>query len=500
MKQVKIAEAVKATGGILRCGSGEAQIEQVVLDSRLKTEHGLFVPIAGERNDGHCYIAGAVENGATAVFLASSFAGAKEILEFCEAKQVAVIEVTNTVDALQQFAAWYRDQFSFPVVGITGSVGKTTTKEMVSAALSTKKHVLKTIGNRNSQLGLPLMMFEMDNSYDIAVIEMGMSQFGEMARLSDIAKPECAVMTNIGTSHIAQLKTRENIRKEKLCIVHHFVTGSSLFLNGNDRLLQETATQITQKKITIDCNKDTYAALKNAAAVTYGIVDNEKTGVQKGEDFDFSAKDIRTMEHGTRFIAVYKENESFKELPIELKVYGEHNVMNALAALAVAKQYGIEPEIAAEGLKAYEPIAMRGQIKSKDGITWIDDTYNASPDSMKSGLQVLLSLEHGRRRVAVFADVMELGEQSEQLHRSVGAYLAEAEKEGRKVDLLVTTGKEAAYIAEEAKKGKSLSVVSFDSNAEVIDYLKTELRVGDVVLVKGSRGMKTDEIVAAFLR
>ncbi len=494
MRQVKIAEAVKATGGILRCGNEEAQIEQVILDSRLQTEHGLFVPIIGERNDGHCYIAGAVENGATAVFLASSFAGAKEVLEFCKEKQVAVIEVENTVDALQQFASWYRDRFAFPVIGITGSVGKTTTKEMVSAALSTKKRVLKTIGNRNSQLGLPLMMFELDDSYDIAVIEMGMSQFGEMARLSDIAKPECAVMTNIGTSHIAQLKTRENIRKEKLCIVHHFVTGSSLFLNGNDRLLQETATQITQKRITIDCNKDTYAALEKAMAVTYGIAEGQ------GGDFDFSAKCIRTTEHGTQFIAVYQENGSLKELPVELKVYGEHNVMNALAALAVAKKYGIGPETAAEGLRAYEPIAMRGQIKSKDGITWIDDTYNASPDSMKSGLQVLLSLEHGRRRVAVFADVMELGEQSERLHRSVGIYLAELEKEGRKVDLLVTTGKEAAYIAEEAKKSKSLSVVSLDSNAKVIDYLKKELRVGDVVLVKGSRGMKTDEIVAEFLR
>lgn len=499
MKQVKIAEVVKATGGILRCGSEEAQIEQVVLDSRLKTEHGLFVPIVGEKNDGHCYIADAVEHGATAVFLESSFDGAKKVLEFCEAKQIAVVEVANTVDALQQFASWYRDRFSFPVIGITGSVGKTTTKEMVSAALSTKKRVLKTIGNRNSQLGLPLMMFEFDDSYDIAVIEMGMSQFGEMARLADIAKPECAVMTNIGTSHIAQLKTRENIRKEKLCIVHHFVTGSSLFLNGNDRLLQEAATQITQKKITIDCNKETYAALEKADAVTYGIMDSEKTGVQQ-EEFDFSAKDIQTTEHGIRFVAVYKEDGNRKELPIELKVYGEHNVMNALAALAVAGRYGIEPETAAEGLKSYEPIAMRGQIKTKDGITWIDDTYNASPDSMKSGLQVLLSLEHGRRRVAVFADVMELGEQSEQLHRGVGAYLAQAEKEGRKVDLLVTTGKEAAYIAEEAKKSEGPFVVSFDSNAKVIEYLKTELRVGDVVLVKGSRGMKTDEIVAAFLQ
>lgn len=497
MRPIKVAEAVKATGGSLRCGNEQAQIEQVVLDSRAQAEHGLFVPIVGERNDGHHYIAGAVANGAIAVFLASSFAGKEEVLAFCEAEQVAVIEVPDTIAALQQLASWYRDSFPLPVIGITGSVGKTTTKEMVSAALATKKHVLKTIGNRNSQLGLPLMMFELDDSYDIAVIEMGMSQFGEMARLADIAKPECAVMTNIGTSHIAQLKTKENIRKEKLSIVHHFVTGSSLFLNGNDRLLHETAIQITQKDITIDCDNDTHAALEKTVPVTYGIMDGKEA--EKNNVFDFSAKEIRTTEQGTRFTAVYKEDGISKELPIELKVYGEHNVMNALAALAVAKQYGVEPEAAAEGLKAYEPIAMRGQIKSKDGITWIDDTYNASPDSMRSGIQVLLSLDYGKRRIAVFADVMELGEQSEQLHRSVGTYLTESEKEGRKADLLVTTGKEAAYIAEEAKKG-GMQVVSFADNAEVIDYLKTELRVGDVVLVKGSRGMKTDEIVAAFLQ
>ena len=302
-------------------------------------------------------------------------------------------------------------------------------------------------------------------------------------------------MTNIGTSHIAQLKTKENIRKEKLSIVHYFVTGSSLFLNGNDRLLQETAIQITQKDITIDCSGDTYAALKKAVPVTYGIIDREKAE----DGFDFSAKEIKTTEHGTQFVAVYKENGVYKELLVRLKVYGEHNVMNALAALAVAKHYGIAPETAAEGLKTYEPIAMRGQIKSKDGITWIDDTYNASPDSMKSGVQVLLALEYGKRRIAVFADVMELGEQSEQLHRGVGTYLAGLKKDGRKVDLLVTTGKEAAYIAEEAKKG-GMKVVSFADNRGVIGYLKTELRVGDVVLVKGSRGMKTDEIVAAFLQ
>ncbi|MGN0507340.1 MAG: UDP-N-acetylmuramoyl-tripeptide--D-alanyl-D-alanine ligase [Lachnospiraceae bacterium] len=492
MKPIKVAEIVKATGGVLRCGEEAAQIEEVLIDSRTQTKNGLFVPIVGEKTDGHRYIEGAVANGATAVFLAEDYEGKEEALAFCREKNVSVIEVTDTIEALQSLASWYRDLFNIPVVGITGSVGKTTTKEMVSAALKTTKHVLKTIGNKNSQIGLPLMMFYLDDSYDMAVIEMGMSDFGEMARLADVAKPECAVVTNIGVAHIAQLKTQENIRKEKLSIVHHFVTGSSLFLNGNDRLLKEAATQITQKRIIMDCNKDTSAALERAAAVTYGISDD-------GAGFDFCAKDIKTTENGTCFTAVYEDNGARRELPVELKVYGEHNVMNALAALAVAKHYGIEPEIAAEGLKEYEPIAMRGQMKTKDGITWIDDTYNASPDSMRSSAQVLVSLEHKKRRVAVFADVLELGEQSEELHRNVGSYLAGLKKDDRKLDLLVTVGKEAGYIAEEAKKSGSIQTVSFDTNTQAVEYLRKELRAGDAVLVKGSRGMKTDEIIAAFL-
>ena len=222
--------------------------------------------------------------------------------------------------------------------------------------------------------------------------------------------------------------------------------------------------------------------------MTYGI----------GEEFDICAKNLITGGSGISFTAVIKENGMGKSIPVNLRVYGNHNVMNALAAIAVAMRYGISPERAAEGLSGYEPIAMRGQIKKKNEITWIDDTYNASPDSMKSGAQVMLSLD-GRRHIAVLADVLELGEASEELHREVGAYLAGLQENGRTTDMLVTVGTQAAFIAEEAKAQGMQEVHNFSSNVDAVNFLKEVLSEGDVVLVKGSRGMHTEEIIKVFV-
>lgn len=488
MKPVKVEEIVKATGGTLLCGSNTIVIQNVIIDSREEAEHSLFVPIVGEKTDGHRYVSGAIEHGAKALFMSKTTEYKEMILSLAREKEIAVIEVEHTVDALQKFASWYRSGFSIPVIGITGSVGKTTTKEMIASALETEKNVLKTIGNKNSQIGLPLMMFYLEDAHEVAVIEMGMSEVGEMKNLAFVAKPECAVITNIGVAHIAQLGSQEAIRKEKLAIANQFLDGSVLFMNGNDALLSETVTQITQNKITIDCNEETKEALKKAKTITYGI----------GEGFTYSAKQIVTTEKGVNFTVCYEEGGEYIEFPISLKVYGEHNILNALSALAVAKYIGIDEKIAAKGLEQYEPIAMRGQIKKIDGITWIDDTYNASPDSMKSGANVLLSLA-GKRHIIVFADVLELGEASEDLHKEVGAYVAKLKKQDKSVDVLLTVGEQARFLAEEAKKQGLLHVVSFSSNLEASNYLKELLQEEDVVLVKGSRGMKTEEILKACL-
>ena len=492
MISVSVEQLVAAVHGELLAGSGNRQIKNVTIDSREQEEDALFVPIIGEKTDGHKYVSGALKNGARALFMQKESAYKEEILALAGETGASVVAVEDTVAALQQFAAWYRNRFALPVVGITGSVGKTTTKEMISAALETEKKVLKTIGNKNSQIGLPLMMFYMEDSYDIAVIEMGMSEVGEMRNLALVARPECAVMTNIGVAHIAQLGSKENIRKEKLNIVNCFDNNSVLFVNGNDTLLNELATEITQNSITIDCDKETLPVLQSTKAVTYGICENEEA-----KSFDVMAKNLVTGGSGIGFTAVVRENGVEKQIPVQLKVYGTHNVMNALAAIAVAMRYGIAPEKAAEGLAQYEPIAMRGQINVVNEITWIDDTYNASPDSMKSGAQVMLSLE-GKRHIAVLADVLELGEASEGLHREVGAYLAALQENGRKTDILVTVGTQAAFLADEAKQQGLKEVHSFSSNAEAVACLKEMLLPGDVVLVKGSRGMHTEEIVKAF--
>lgn len=492
MIPVKVEQLVAAVGGELLTGSENQLIKNVIIDSREKSEDSLFVPIIGEKTDGHKYVAGALSGGANTLFMQKDSVYKEEILSAAKEAGAAVVAVEDTVAALQQFAARYRNQFTLPVVGITGSVGKTTTKEMIFAALETEKKVLKTIGNKNSQIGLPLMMFYLDESYDIAVIEMGMSEAGEMKNLAAVARPECAVLTNIGVAHIAQLGSKENIRKEKLNIVNEFDENSVLFVNGNDTLLNNIATEITQKSGTMDCDEASRKALRDTNVLTYGI------SADGAAEFDISAVDLVTGGSGIGFTAVIVTNGLTQKVPVRLKVYGNHNVMNALAAIAVAMRYGISPQKAAEGLAGYEPIAMRGQIKTVNGITWIDDTYNASPDSMKSGAQVLLSL-NGKRHVAVFADVLELGDASEQLHREVGAFLARLTEQGKSTDLLITVGTRAAFIADEAKKQGIKEAHSFASNAEATEFLKNNLTVGDVVLVKGSRGMRTEEIVKAFL-
>lgn len=492
MIPVRVEQLVAAVSGDLLTGDSNQQIKNVTIDSRERAEDALFVPIIGEKTDGHKYVSGALAGGAKTLFMQKESSYREEILALAKEAGASVVAVEDTVAALQQFAAWYRSRFALPVVGITGSVGKTTTKEMISAALETEKKVLKTIGNKNSQIGLPLMMFYLDDSYDIAVIEMGMSEVGEMRNLAFVAKPECAVMTNIGVAHIAQLGSKENIRKEKLNIVNQFDTGSALFVNGNDKLLHKLATEITQNNIMIDCDEESLPALCKTKAVTYGIVEDGAETL-----FDVSAKDLITGGSGISFTAIVCENGTEKQIPVQLKVYGNHNVMNALAAIAVAMRYGISPEKATEGLAKYEPIAMRGQIKKVNDITWIDDTYNASPDSMKSGAQVLLSLE-AKRHVAVLADVLELGAASEGLHREVGAYLATLTEQERICDILVTVGTQAAFIADEAKQQGSKQVYAFSSNEEAVKFLKETLLAGDAVLVKGSRGMHTEEIIKAF--
>lgn len=451
--KMTVGEIVSACGGKLLCGSPETIVSSVCTDSRKITPGALFVPIKGEKTDAHTLITATFAAGAAATLT-------EEHDEMADAG--AWIAVPSTERALQQIAAVYRKKFNIPFVGVTGSVGKTTTKEMIALALSAGLNIMKTEANYNSQVGLPLTMFRLRPEHQAAVVEMGMSNFGEMSRLAAIAAPDYAVMTNIGISHIQQLKTQENILKEKLHITDRFHKGSVLFLNGDDDFLAGLRGKWKGKAIFF--------------------------GTQPW--CDYRAVNIRA-ENGCTYFTLSAHGGS---IPVMIPVLGSHNVNNALAGLAVAQMLGVSLSQAAARLATYQPPAMRQQIHRINEVTIIDDSYNASPDSIHSSVDVLCSF-HGGKRIAVLADMLELGEYSQKAHFEVGAYAAKAG-----VDVLLTVGNEALQIAEGAKSvNPSISCQSFQNNEDAIRELKKSITAGDAILIKGSRGMQTDQIVRSLL-
>ena len=452
--EMTVRNIVAACGGKLLCGDPDTVVTSVVTDSREVADGSLFVPLKGKKTDAHTFLHTAFASGAAAALTQEH--------TWMEAEE-AWIAVDSTQLALQHIAAAYRKRFPIPVVGITGSVGKTTTKEMVALALSARYNVMKTRGNHNSQIGLPLMMFGFSRAHEAAAVEMGMSDFGEMARLAQVAEPKYAVMTNIGVAHIGQLKTRENILREKLHITDRFTQGSVLFLNGDDPMLAGLR------------GKTPYET------VFYGTA----------PWCDFRAEGITVQKETTAFRCFAPRRE---RVDVTLPVPGMHHALDALAGLAVAERLGVPLGRAAAALGDYRPLAMRQHIYHVNEVTVIDDSYNSSPDAAKSSLSVLSGFRTGRR-VAVLADMLELGEYSRQAHFEVGVCAAE-----NGVDILLTVGPEAKAIAEGARSVRSgIDCRIFDNNGQASAELKSFLSPGDAVLVKGSRGMRTDEIVRALL-
>lgn len=462
MKAIKVKDAVLATEGVLLWGNEEAVITNVVTDSRQAGEGTLFVPIIGENVDAHRFIPDVLVAGAAAVFTSD-----KNIIS----EQGACIYVENTLTALQKLAAWYREQFDIPVIGVTGSVGKTTTKEMISTVLSTKYNVLKTIGNLNSQIGVALMMFHIEENTELAVFEMGMSMPGEMARLVEIAKPQTAVMTNIGVSHIGNLGSRENITFEKGHIIKYVGTSHNgkMYICGNGDLKE------------LSCENIPYDhCLSEFVTAFYGT----ERGCR------FRATDIEVTETGQQF--VYHGKES---CIVNLSVMGGHNVNNAVVALALGEQFGVELEKAADALRQYRPFSMRGERKDCHGYHVIDDTYNASPDSINSNIDALFDYGVGGNKIVVLGDVLELGEQMESLHRGIGDFIISEAEKGKKLFYVITVGEGAAYICRQVEAHSDINTKICADNAEAAEFLKHIVKAGDWVLVKGSRGMHMDEVV-----
>lgn len=442
MEPMKLSEIALACGGV---ADGECEVNSVCIDSRRVTPGCLFIAIAGENFDGHDYAQAAVRAGAAAVLCHKPVeCGAPTAL------------VKNTGTALMQLAAHYRKKFHIPVVGLTGSVGKTTTKDMVHCVLSQKYKTLKSEGNHNNEIGMPLTALELDDSYQAAIFEMGMYFPGEISELTRIARPDAGIITNIGVSHIENLGSQENILKAKLEIIDGMRPGSPLLLNGDDKYLSS-------------------AVIRGFKVSYYGI---------ENPDCRFRAVNIEQSGEETRFTVCFDG----KEQAVTLPTMGLHNVYDALAAFSVGIELGVTPEQAAAGLGGYIPSGMRQHIVQVNGVTVIEDCYNASPDSMRAALGILKNLKTARK-IAVLGDMNELGAFSHQAHRGVGELAAES------ADILFAVGEKATDCVNGAADAGMKNLRHFESKKQLGEELAKTLRPGDGVLFKASRGMQLEEVI-----
>lgn len=450
MEPINISEILEATNGTLISGNTDETITSVCVDSRKCKKKSLFIPLEGVNSDGHEFIKDAFNLGASVSLVQKGH-------EIKDNPGCSLIEVDSTRKALGDLAKYYRHKFNIPIIGVSGSVGKTTTKEMIFAALSESMNVLKTQSNYNGQIGLPLTIFNIDSSHQAAVVEMGVSEFGEMERLSEIADIDIGVITNIGVSHIENFKSIQNTCNEKIKMINK--KSGILYLNGDSPLLSDPAVKSVHENV-----------------VYFGLNGN----------YPYKCEDIYSDNYETHFTLVTSE---FRE-PITIPCLGIHNVYNALAAIAVALGMGVHIEDIKKGLLKFKNVNMRQQIFDLNGITLIDDSYNASPDSVKSSVSVLKNLLREGRNIIVIADMLELGEKSHDIHFETGRYIA---IEG--INVLVTIGENAKYLSDGAKSSNQ-DIISMhcENNSEACEFLDENLSDGDKILVKGSRGMHTEEI------
>lgn len=452
MTGFSIKKVACAVGSRCAC---DGEITSICIDSRSIQPGCLFVAIRGERFDGHDFIAQAFAQGAAAALSEHPV----------EEATGPVIVVKDTRMAFLHLAAFYRSQFDIPVVGLTGSVGKTTTKEMVAAVVEQKYRTLKTEGNLNNQIGLPRMIFRIEQDTQAAVLEMGMDHAGQISSLSQTARPSIGIITNIGVSHIENFGSQEGILKAKLEILDGMSPEAPLLLNGDDPLLLDA------------CGK-----IKNPV-VLFGV---------RNPACNLRAEQVAEESDGTRFTAVSSNGRQELWVP----AVGKHNVYNALAAVAVGELLGLSPEQIRQGLAQYQPSGMRQHVTHCGGVTVVEDCYNASPDSVKaslSALRLMPKAEKGRR-IAVLGDIAELGAFAPQAHKKCGEYAAKAG-----VDLLFTVGKNARYCRDTAAQ-KGVRATHFDDKQALTDRLFTILRPGDLVLFKASRVMRLEEVFQELYR
>ncbi len=472
MLNITVKDIVKAVNGVLLCGDENQSIEHISIDSRSSQGKDIFVPIIGEKVDAHQFIGQAFAVGCVASLTSEhkTYEDIEKTIQTWkdEEREKGIskvwISVANTIDALHAIGRLCRSRILVPAVGVTGSVGKTTTREMIATALSAEKRVFKTSKNYNSSIGLPITLSEMSNDYDIAVLELGMNVPGELGTIAQLADIDVAVLTNIGVAHIEYFGTQEAICREKYTITKGFGEKTGMmFLNGDDPYLMQ---------------------LKDSTGYPYKIYGTKP-------ECDYRAENIR-MENGHyQFDFVFGS----RRVPVVLSVLGNHNVINAVGALAVADYFGVDVEKAAKALTSFTGFQNRLQTFHTGGYTIIDDTYNASPASMKAGLSVLCGYETAGRKIAVLGDMFELGSRTKEYHYEVGEFAAD-----QTFDELILIGTNAEQIGKAMKDKKSnIPVRVMDKKEDAVAYLKEHLGEGDVVYLKASNGMKLKEITKALM-
>ncbi len=434
---------------------GEVDILDVNTDTRTTKPGDLFVALVGEKFDGHDYVDKAVESGAVAVVCSKPVDTA-----------VPVILVPDTLKALQQIAAYYLSTLGIKVVAVTGSNGKTTTRNMITRVLQTKYSVYSTKKNFNNEIGLPKSVLELDSSYEIAVLEMGMNHPGEISTLTNIAKPDVAVITNIGKAHIGNLGSQENICKAKFEILEGLKKGGTVVLNADDPYL--------------------FAADKRGFATAYIGFDSSKGTV-------LTAENIESSGEGTSFTVDYKGEKTRGYIPLP----GKYNVANLLEAVYVGVHFGVEIDKALESVRDYAPEAMRTDVIEVKGVSVIRDYYNSSPDSARVGLETLATYNSGGKKFALLGEMLELGEYSAAEHKKLGELCAKHNLDG-----VFFIGSDFVSFGE----GMPDKSICCDKNER--DYYLEKVKelaqskiltAGDVVLVKGSRGMKMEEAYEALI-
>lgn len=456
MKELSCLEAAKAVGGTFYGSkeAGEVCIKGVAVDSRKVPENGLFVAIAGEHVDGHKFIPSVLENGAACALSEQKLTDVEPY-----------ILVDNTQRALRDLAEYYLQKLDVTVVGVTGSVGKTSTKEMLASVLSQKYQVQKTAGNFNNEIGLPLTVFTIGTEHEIAILEMGISDFGEMSRLAKIARPDYMVITNIGQCHLENLKTRDGILRAKTECFEYMKDSSKIILNGDDDKLSGIKS-VPGKELH-------FFSFSNASCDAY-------------------ASDVQNRQlYGSDAVIHLKNGEAEERFPVHISLPGDHMVMNAVAAALLGHLLGLDDEQIAEGIAGVEAMDGRGKMIRTERYTLIDSCYNANPKAVKAELDLLACAD--TRKVALLGDMLELGNNEKDLHYEVGNYAC---KKG--IDVLICVGTLSEYTAKGAQESDDKDGTEVYYFTDKPAFMKTAdaiLREDDTVLVKASNGSGFRELL-----